>query len=82
MIHYKELDRDTAVWLFYPGEERRTPYKRSALTLLVEDTSREGIRRLVEEEGLADFALRHDIILAVPVAPRQTWSAWQGFMGE
>ena len=48
MIHYKELDRDTAVWLFYPGEERRTPYKRSALTLLVEDTSREGIRRLVE----------------------------------
>ena len=73
MIHYKELDRDTAVWLFYPGEERRTPYKRSALTLLVEDTSREGIRRLVEEEGLADFALRHDIILAVPVAPREGW---------
>ena len=73
MIYRKEVDCDTAVWLLYPSEERHTPYKRSALTLLVEDTSREGIRRLVEEEGLADFALRHDIILAVPVAPREGW---------
>ena len=73
MIYRKEVDCDTAVWLLYPSEERHTPYKRSALTLLIEDTSEEAVRRLLEEEGLADFARQNDVILAIPLAPAEGW---------
>lgn len=65
------------VYLFYPGEKNRTPWKRSCITFLLDQVSEERINLLLKE-GLEDFSLAHQVILSFPVPKENGWNISDG----
>lgn len=61
------------LYLFFPGEENRTAWKRSCITFFLEDASKERIQRLLGE-GLEQFSMKYQVILAFPVPGADGWS--------
>ena len=65
------------VYLFYPGEKNRTPWKRSCITFLLDQVSEERINLLLKE-GLEEFSLAHQVILSFPVPKENGWNISDG----
>lgn len=62
------------MFLYYPGESPRTPYKRSAVTFLLDACSETVVKDLLWNEGLAKFAERNEAILSFPEPRPGGWN--------
>lgn len=72
-LFYKSLEeQEQGMYLFFPGEENRTPWKRSCVILFLEDVSETRIHALLRG-GLEDFCIKNQVILAIPVPDSHGW---------
>jgi poly(3-hydroxybutyrate) depolymerase len=62
------------MFLYYPGASARTPFKRSAITFLLDACSGADVSALLFERGLAEFADRNDVILSFPEPTSRLWN--------
>lgn len=63
------------LFIHYPGEERRTPYKRSSITILMDDVRKETVEAMLDRADLRALSLNRDVILSFPTPPSGGWNA-------
>jgi Poly(3-hydroxybutyrate) depolymerase len=74
-LFYKTVGTDgRGMFVYYPGECSRTPFKRSAITLLLDTCSESDVNNVLYGKGFAEFANRNDVILSFPVPPSLGWN--------
>lgn len=74
LFHKMLNDTGRELYLYYPGAENRTPFKRSSMTFLIDPYGEADIHDLLYKYGLAGFADRNDIILSFPVPNASGWN--------
>lgn len=78
---YKELeDVGRSMYLYFPNQERRTPWKRRCVTILRDGTDEASVRAVMEAAGLAELAEEYGIIFSFPNALEAGWN--YDFSGE
>ncbi len=73
MLYYKTFHQGGAMYIFYPGAQRRTPYKRSGLFLLMDEVNERTVAAMLDQCGLAQLCLDEEIVLGIPVPPSGGW---------
>lgn len=74
LFHKRAGHTGRGMFLYYPGFSARTPFKRSAITFLLDACSGADVSALLYERGLADFADRNDVILSFPEPTSRLWN--------
>ena len=73
-LYLKTFEKDgTRTYLFYPGEQNRTAFKRRSVTILMDEATEEAVRRLMAAWDLEALAFEKQLILCFPVAPDGGW---------
>ena len=62
------------MFLMYPGEENRTPFKRRSLTILLDRCTREHVTEVIEQLGLETLSLEKEFVMCFPVPDGDTWA--------
>ena len=63
------------LYLYYPGEEKRTPFKRCSLTVLMDHVTRESVESVLRDWGLQALADAKELVLSFPVPTQSGWNA-------
>ncbi len=63
------------MYLYYPGAEQRTPFKRSALLILLDQVNEESVRKCMEDMALEDWCRDEEVILAFPDPGAGGWAS-------
>lgn len=69
----KTIGRD--MFLYYPGDRIRTPFKRSSLTVLMDPVTRESVEAALRDWELQALADEHEIVLSFPAPAPDGWNA-------
>ena len=76
MLYLKEFrDGRGEMYLYFPGVNRRTPYKRSGLFVLMDDVNSAHVEQVMAELDLETLCRDEEIVLAFPVPGE---GGWQG----
>ena len=74
-LFYKEFTNDHAgTFLYYPGTENRTPFKRRSITLIMNDATKDRVWKIIRDLHLERLSMENEIILSFPVSPQGGWS--------
>lgn len=72
---YKELGKNKrSMYIYFPEQERRTPFKRCSITVLRDETDEASVWRLLREAGLLQLAEENEAILSFPNAEGGRWN--------
>ena len=74
LFHKVLGDTGRELYLYYPGEQNRTPFRRCSITFLLDRCGEADVRALLDGCGLAGFADKNGIILSFPVPGRYGWN--------
>ncbi len=76
MSLFRKTLQDTGreLYLYYPGEENRTPFKRCSITFLLDQCGEDDVIELMEQCNLAEFAHKNGVILSFPVPSGCGWN--------
>lgn len=74
LFHKVLGDTGRELYLYYPGEQNRTPFKRCSITFLLDKCCVTDVKELLDGCGLAGFADKNGIILSFPVPGRCGWN--------
>ena len=75
LFHKVFQDEPIQMYLYYPGEDNRTPFKRRSITVLMDDVREASVRQTMERWGLEKLAQEEGIILSFPAPPAGGWRA-------
>lgn len=73
MLYHKLFHSGEEMYLFFPGKNQRTPFKRSGLFVLMDEVDESSVRNMLEKMGLARLAMDGEIVLAFPVPKAGSW---------
>ena len=74
-LYFKTFEKDgTETFLFYPGEENRTAFKRRSVTVLMDRCTEENVRALMTAWDIETLSMEKQLIFCFPVAPQGGWS--------
>jgi len=75
-LFYKTLTKlQRSLYLYFPGEENRTPFKRCSLTVLMDDVTQESVEAALRDLHLQELADQQELILSFPVPVQGGWNA-------
>ena len=74
MLCLKQFRHGERMYIFYPGSQQRTPFKRSGLFLLMDEVNEQTVSAMLDQYGLEQLCLDEDIILGIPVPPPGGWN--------
>lgn len=74
LFHKVLRDIGRELFLYYPGDKNRTPFKICSITFLLDKCSEDNIKELLDKRGLAAFADENGIILSFPVPDGHVWN--------
>ena len=74
MLCLKQFRHGERMYIFYPGSQQRTPFKRSGLFLLMDEVNERTVSAMLDQYGLEQLCLDEDIILGIPVPPPGGWN--------
>jgi poly(3-hydroxybutyrate) depolymerase len=63
------------MFLYYPGEQNRTPFKRCSLTVLMDHVTRESVEAALADWKLKALADEKQLVLSFPVPAEGGWNA-------
>ena len=63
MLCLKQFRHGERMYIFYPGSQQRTPFKRSGLFLLMDEVNEQTVSAMLDQYGLEQLCLDEDIIL-------------------
>jgi len=69
----KTVAYGASMYLLYPGDQPRTPFKRRSIALLMDDTSLENVTETMLKLGLDSLSLEKELIIYVPIVPAGAW---------
>ncbi|HPF86542.1 MAG TPA: PHB depolymerase family esterase [Candidatus Limiplasma sp.] len=75
-LFLKTLDKnDRQLFLYYPGEEKRTAFKRCSLTVLMDTVTRGSVEAALRDWKLQALADEKELVLSFPVPADGGWNA-------
>ncbi|MBQ8092193.1 MAG: alpha/beta hydrolase [Clostridia bacterium] len=75
-LFFKTFEKDnTQTYLFYPGENNRTPFKRRSITVLMDNCTESNVRALMSAWDIETLSMEYQLIFCFPVPPQGGWAA-------
>lgn len=74
-LYLKTFEKDgTQMYLWYPGEKNRTPFKRRSMTILMDACTEANVEALMDAWDLETLAMEKQMILCFPIPPSGGWA--------
>ncbi len=74
LFHKILQDTGRELYIYYPGEENRTPFKMCSITFLLDQCGRNDVTELMKRCRLAEFAHQNQVVLSFPVPCEGGWN--------